>query len=108
MFRARPVGTGLGAKFGRKPAENHIQILIFITFPKLGDLWMWLQLMWLQFDVVRGPVGVARERSSTDLHVAARWPLLRLSQVTQRSSGSYFKIWPDFLGLMGEIGRAHV
>ncbi len=24
----------------------------------LGDLWMWLQLMWLQFEVVRGPVGV--------------------------------------------------
>ena len=23
-----------------------------------GDLWMWLQLMWLQFEVVRGPVGV--------------------------------------------------
>ncbi len=26
----------------------------------LGDLWMWLQLMWLQFEVVRGPLGVVR------------------------------------------------
>ncbi len=25
----------------------------------IGDLWMWLQLMWLQFQVVRSPVGVA-------------------------------------------------
>ncbi len=25
---------------------------------KYGDLWMWLQLMWLKFEVVRGPVGV--------------------------------------------------
>jgi hypothetical protein len=24
----------------------------------MGDLWMWLQLMWLQFEVVRSPVGV--------------------------------------------------
>ncbi len=23
-----------------------------------GDLWMWLQLMWLHFEAVRGPVGV--------------------------------------------------
>ncbi len=23
----------------------------------IGDLWMWLQLMWLQFEVLRGPVG---------------------------------------------------
>ncbi len=27
-FQARPVGTGLGAKFGRKPAKNQIQIQI--------------------------------------------------------------------------------
>ncbi len=27
------------------------------TTLKLGDLRMWLQLMWLQFEVVRGPVG---------------------------------------------------
>ncbi len=26
--------------------------------PTLRDLWKWLQLMWLQFEVVRGPVGV--------------------------------------------------
>ena len=25
---------------------------------QFGDLWMRLQLMWLQFEVVRGPVGV--------------------------------------------------
>ena len=23
----------------------------------VGDLWMWLQIMWLQFEVARGPVG---------------------------------------------------
>ncbi len=28
---------------------------------QLGDLWMWLQLMWLHFEVVRGPVGVVWE-----------------------------------------------
>ena len=27
IFRARPVGTGLGAKFGRKPAKNQIKII---------------------------------------------------------------------------------
>ncbi len=27
-------------------------------FAELGDLWMWLQLMWLQFDVARGPVAI--------------------------------------------------
>ena len=35
IFRARPVGTGLGAKFGRKPAKNQIQITICITYSKL-------------------------------------------------------------------------
>jgi hypothetical protein len=30
---------------------------------KAGNLWMWLQLMWLQFEVVRGPVGVIWGRS---------------------------------------------
>ena len=33
----------------------------------IGDLWMWLQLMWLQFEVVRGPVGVVWGRGGTDL-----------------------------------------
>ena len=38
----RPVGRGLG------------------DFPQsvIGDLWMWPQLRWLQFEVVRGPTGV--------------------------------------------------
>ncbi len=26
----------------------------------IGDLWVWLQFMWLQLEVVRGPVGVDR------------------------------------------------
>ncbi len=30
IFRARPVGTGLGAKFGRKPAQNLIIIIIVL------------------------------------------------------------------------------
>ncbi len=28
----------------------------------IGDLWMWLKLMWLQFEVVQGPVGVVWNR----------------------------------------------
>ncbi len=28
----------------------------------VGDLWMWLQLMCLQFEVVRGPVGIVWDR----------------------------------------------
>ncbi len=35
-----------------KPKQTQIQRIH-------GDLWMWLQLMWLQFEVVRSPVGVA-------------------------------------------------
>ncbi len=33
----------------------------------VGDLWTWLQLMWLQFEVVRGPVGVVRGRFGVGL-----------------------------------------
>ncbi len=33
----------------------------------LGDLWMWLQLMWLQCEVVRGPVGIVWGRFGTGL-----------------------------------------
>ncbi len=32
-----------------------------------GDLWMWLQLMWLQFEVVRNQVGVTWGRFGTGL-----------------------------------------
>ena len=28
IFRARPVGTGLGTEFGRKPAKNHIKLIM--------------------------------------------------------------------------------
>ncbi len=34
IFRARPVGTGLGVKFKRKPAEKQMEIIIFITYSK--------------------------------------------------------------------------
>ncbi len=34
ILQARPVGTGLGAKFGRKPAKNQIKIIICITYSK--------------------------------------------------------------------------
>ena len=34
---------------------------------ELGDLWMWLQLMWLQFVVVRGPVAVVCGRFGAGL-----------------------------------------
>ena len=30
IFRARPVGTGLGAKFGRIPAKNQMKIIMLI------------------------------------------------------------------------------
>ena len=33
----------------------------------IGDLWMWLQFMWLQFEIVRGPVGVAWGRFAAGL-----------------------------------------
>ena len=33
-----------------------------------------------------------------------RWGAPQIVANTQRSSGSYFKIWPDFLGLMGGSG----
>ncbi len=33
----------------------------------VGDLWMWLQLMWLQFEVVRGPVAVVWDRFEAGL-----------------------------------------
>ncbi len=33
-LRARPVGTGPGAKFGRKPTKNQIEITILITYSK--------------------------------------------------------------------------
>ena len=36
IFRARPVGTGLGAKFGRKPAKNQLKIIILITYSPEG------------------------------------------------------------------------
>ena len=34
IFRARPVGPSLGAKFGQKPATHQIKTIICITFPK--------------------------------------------------------------------------
>ncbi len=34
IFRARPVGKGLGAEFGWKPAKNQIQIIILSTYSK--------------------------------------------------------------------------
>ncbi len=33
----------------------------------LGDLWIWLQLVWLQFEVVRSLVGVVWERFGAGL-----------------------------------------
>ncbi len=34
ILQAGPAGTGFGAKFGRKPATNQIQIIILITYSK--------------------------------------------------------------------------
>ncbi len=33
IFQARPVGMGLGAKFGRKPAKNQIRLMLLIRSP---------------------------------------------------------------------------
>jgi hypothetical protein len=32
-----------------------------------GDLWMWLDLMWLQFEIVGGPAGVVWDRFGASL-----------------------------------------
>ncbi len=34
ILRARPVGTGLGAKIGRKPAKKQTEIIICMTYSK--------------------------------------------------------------------------
>ncbi len=39
----------------------------FLGTLAIGDLWMWLQLMWLRFEVVRGPVGVVSDRCGAGL-----------------------------------------
>ncbi len=44
IFRARPAGTGLGAKFGRKPAKDQIEIIIVITYSKRR--WEDLRAVW--------------------------------------------------------------
>ncbi len=38
ICRARPVGTGLGAKLGRKPAKNQIKIVIVLLILSEGKL----------------------------------------------------------------------
>ncbi len=43
--------TAPGSSLKRLPRETPVRAT-------LGDLWMWLHLMWLQFEVARGPVGV--------------------------------------------------
>ncbi len=48
--------SGCGAKQATALSQNGWWL-------RLGDLWMWLQLMWLQFEVVRGPVVVDLEPS---------------------------------------------
>ena len=42
IFRARPVGTGIGAKFGRKPAKTQNQNYNTVSHPSpsLGSLMM--------------------------------------------------------------------
>ncbi len=35
-----------------------VGVRVFLVPTEVGDLWMWLELMRLQFEVVRGPVGV--------------------------------------------------
>jgi hypothetical protein len=48
----------------------------------LGDLWMWLQLMGLQFEVVRGPVGVVWGRCGASLWHFGRKPAPSRPQAT--------------------------
>ena len=48
----------------------------------IGDLWMWLQLMWLQVALVRGPVGVVWGRCGTDFGPQSPKPVPNRTQTT--------------------------
>ncbi len=54
IFRARPVGAGLGAKFGRKPAKNQMHIIISIKYSNVPDVSAHFLLL-LVGDLVSGP-----------------------------------------------------
>ncbi len=56
LERLRPRGRSAGARGPRLHQERGRQSLLHEGL--IGDLWIWLQLMWLRFEVVRGPVGV--------------------------------------------------
>ena len=61
------------AKSGRRADAGPVPVQIWAgTEALLGDLWMWLQLMWLQFEVVRGPVGVVWDRFGAGLEPFGR------------------------------------
>ncbi len=44
IFRARPVGAGLGTEFGRKPAKNQVKITMvyFLFLAKVAFKRSWL------------------------------------------------------------------
>jgi hypothetical protein len=54
-----PTGRREGARTARSPGSSLEQLF--------SDLWMWLQLTWLPFEVVRRPVGVFWGRFGTGL-----------------------------------------
>ena len=53
--------------FGDVHGPTPCKLIRFRCASLIGDLWMWLQLMWLQFEVVRGPAGVVWARFGTGL-----------------------------------------
>ncbi len=55
ICRARSLGTGLGAKFGRKPAKTKITIIIFIPYLKRKSVDHWR--------LAAGLVNVSRDSS---------------------------------------------
>ncbi len=69
-----------------------------------GDLWMWLQLMWLQFEVVRGPVG-----GRLGINLGAVWgpkgrkPAPNRPQLTPDRTSDDFKLQPQDLEVLKMI-----
>ncbi len=63
------------------PAPNNI---VHNRYPYFGGLWMWLRPMWLQFEVVRGPVGAVWDRFGAGVWCRLARPPLSGSATIER------------------------
>jgi hypothetical protein len=63
----------------------------------VGALWMWLQLMWLQFEVVRGPVGVVWRRFGAGLGPDGPQTCPKLTANDRDRTSDNFKLRPHEL-----------